>query len=728
MNYLIDLFNPDFSHAIIVTLLHSLWQSLLLAGVLYSMLFYVKKPNFRYVLSYSTLLLFFVVNVITFNLVNSQAEVNNLKNQEAIQHEVLVVGHSTLNADLNGLIGIPAHYLDYVFILWIIGLVFISLKMMGGLWYLIRLRALALPIDNSMVSDKLQELLSRTGMRIQIGLRMTAQIGSPVVTGIIKPLILFPIGSINALNLEETEAIIAHELAHIRRHDYLMNIIQVFIETLYYFNPLLWWISRIIREERENACDDMACDIIHNKFQYVNALVRMKEIEMQNGKMILSFSGNKNQLFNRINRILGNPVQKSFIMEKITVLLVSMILIFFFSSAKMTHDYTVEENLCDEEGIFTELLEMKPPQDSIPAKKKVKKTIIKEEGGKTVEMTVENGKVKNLKIDDKKVPDTEFDAHKDLIKELEKELDGNSQERNLWTKDKGNRVIFENADGEDTEVEVFSDLLKYKSKHKTKSPFYRYHADKIVVESETDENGNTILKIESKDDEDPIIIQVPDDGGSVIIEGEEMLDGQRAIIIDEDYSVVSPRIAERIRVHPKFKGFQFRFDEDASKAYFKSLEEFNKDKMVWADDANVFFYDQKKMKDHKFDEQDFIYQYEIAKDNHAKAKARIKGMKDRRASVFTFPDNEVKFKYREFEPFFLNSSSIGSNQIEKKLMKDGLISDTENYEFKMTDKKLKINGKKQSRDVFESYKSFIEERMGKEVKGDFNMHIKKNNT
>ncbi|HXB35471.1 MAG TPA: M56 family metallopeptidase, partial [Puia sp.] len=129
----------------------------------------------------------------------------------------------------------------------------------------------------------------------------------PIVFGQLKPVILLPVGLLTQLAPEQVEAILLHELAHIRRSDYLVNLVQNVIETLFFFNPALLWLSSLIRDERENCCDDVAIDQLKNKKQYVESLVSFRERSLYSSSLsAVGFAGRKNSFLNRIRRIVEN--------------------------------------------------------------------------------------------------------------------------------------------------------------------------------------------------------------------------------------------------------------------------------------------------------------------------------------------------------------------------------------------------------------------------------------
>jgi len=116
-------------------------------------------------------------------------------------------------------------------------------------------------------------------------------------------MILLPASALTGLSSEQLEAIFAHELAHIRRNDYLLNILQTIVEILGFYHPAVWWISHKIRAERENCCDDLAVSISGDRVCYARALTSMEEIRARHGQLAVAAGGGN--LFKRIYRLLG---------------------------------------------------------------------------------------------------------------------------------------------------------------------------------------------------------------------------------------------------------------------------------------------------------------------------------------------------------------------------------------------------------------------------------------
>ena len=127
----------------------------------------------------------------------------------------------------------------------------------------------------------------------------------PTVIGWLKPVVLLPASALAGLAPNQMEAILAHELAHIRRHDYIVNLLQTVVETLLFYHPAVWWLSRRIRAERENCCDDLAVSLCGDPVAYAAALAELEGLRSTTGELVLAATGGS--LLQRVRRLLGVP-------------------------------------------------------------------------------------------------------------------------------------------------------------------------------------------------------------------------------------------------------------------------------------------------------------------------------------------------------------------------------------------------------------------------------------
>jgi bla regulator protein BlaR1 len=160
--------------------------------------------------------------------------------------------------------------------------------------------------------ERLSTLCSKLHISKNVRLKLAERTFSPFTAGFLKPMIIFPIAMINRLSPEQVEAILLHELAHIRRGDYLLNIIQKIMEAILFFNPMIWLIAKDLKKEREFACDDLVLEHNTNPETYAKALLHIAESQLKDCNLgIAATDGNKYTLFNRIKRITNMKTENT---------------------------------------------------------------------------------------------------------------------------------------------------------------------------------------------------------------------------------------------------------------------------------------------------------------------------------------------------------------------------------------------------------------------------------
>lgn len=321
MNALSQLLSSSWIQAIGWTLLHSLWQGLvcftLVALALRSIP--TKYSGLRYSIATAGLLLLFSASVVTFFQVQPEAP-STAVTESVFSESLHVIKISVDTISLSGLVRMLTAILPFIVIAWGIGAFAFSLKVMGGYWYINNIRTNATPLDNFW-SDRVQALASALTIRRFVLLAESPFVQAPVVIGYLKPVILMPVGLISGLSIDQVESILIHELIHIRRGDYLVNIIQSFLEALFFFNPFVWIISSLVRREREHCCDDTVVKIQGKPLVYVHALATLEEARLARTALAVSLADNKNHLLHRIKRIMEKSVQNYSGREKIVPLL-----------------------------------------------------------------------------------------------------------------------------------------------------------------------------------------------------------------------------------------------------------------------------------------------------------------------------------------------------------------------------------------------------------------------
>ena len=196
-------------------------------------------------------------------------------------------------------------WLPLLVMAWLTGVIVLSLRLMSGWLWVQRLKS----HGTSPASDDWPHIAQRLCRRLHIArhvrLLESTIVDVPTVIGWMKPVILMPASVLAGLNPHQLEAILAHELAHIRRHDYLVNLLQTVVETLLFYHPAVWWLSRRIRAERENCCDDLAVSLCGDPYTYARALADLEGLRSPRRPLVMAANGAS--LVQRVRRLLGAP-------------------------------------------------------------------------------------------------------------------------------------------------------------------------------------------------------------------------------------------------------------------------------------------------------------------------------------------------------------------------------------------------------------------------------------
>ncbi len=201
--------------------------------------------------------------------------------------------------------GAPIPWMDWFVVAWAIGVLLSAVRLAGG-WAQARrlLREDAFAADDRW-TEAVTRIAARLGIRRPVRLLESARVQVPIVIGALQPVLLLPASALSGLAPAQIEAVLAHELAHIRRHDYLINLLQSAVETLLFYHPAVWWVSHTIRVEREHCCDDLAVSACGDAVLYARALTAIETMRQEHGGLALAVSDGS--LLARVRRLLGVP-------------------------------------------------------------------------------------------------------------------------------------------------------------------------------------------------------------------------------------------------------------------------------------------------------------------------------------------------------------------------------------------------------------------------------------
>jgi len=425
------LFSDESVRAFCWTLLHSLWQGLLLALLAALVLFFAKKATaaVRYRLLGFLLMAFIGGVCLTFNLQWRHELDQAISGKPVVLIEGKILSElSDAAAAKQPLFGVVSRdYIDEgiaffnahastICLLWMLVFMLKCLKMGLDVYLIRRLRYRGAVAPALEWQHRVQELTKKLSLRSPVSLLESRFVHVPSVIGILKPVILIPIGMLAQLPEEQVEAILLHELAHIRRQDFLVNLLQHFAETIFFFNPAVLWVSTLLREEREHCCDEMAVAAMNHKSSYLNALLHFQELNLSGASYAAAFPGtHRGQLLYRVQRILGLGNTKTLNnMEKITLIAcVFMAGLFWLlpvddvqAQTKTQEKQRISSVNIIGDGTTTEPQEM----------------TIREANGKTYVLKRVDGKVKEMSIDGQKVPESEFGNYAEMVNKIDAEI------------------------------------------------------------------------------------------------------------------------------------------------------------------------------------------------------------------------------------------------------------------------------------------------------------------
>ena len=253
-----------------LALLHFIWQGSLLALAAAVALWLARRrtPAARYMMACAALIAMVACPIVTGYLAASvgspmpiagESGSGSASGPQSASGDVPEAGPPVLRFMRGQSGGWPerSSLLTLIAWFWAAGVAVLTIRMAAG-WRRIRtLQRLALATDASAWQHAADRLAARFHVRTAVHVVETALIDAPAVVGWLKPVILLPVAALASLSPAQVEAILAHELAHVRRADFVVNLVQTIAETLLFFDPAVWWVSARIRAEREHSCDDV---------------------------------------------------------------------------------------------------------------------------------------------------------------------------------------------------------------------------------------------------------------------------------------------------------------------------------------------------------------------------------------------------------------------------------------------------------------------------------------
>ncbi|MCG8700379.1 MAG: M56 family metallopeptidase, partial [Bacteroidales bacterium] len=307
-----NLLSEKLTYALGMMLLHFVWQGVCVAVFLAMVLVVFRKssPQSRYNVSVVALLLFPLLTVATlFYHLNAY--------DFMVESGALQLGGGDAKGGsvsiLDRIIALYVNYLPIIVAVWLFGMIVMLLRSLGNLIIIQRLKSYYLRSLSDELKEKITYITTQMSLKRKVKAFISEKAGTPMIIGHFKPVLLLPSTAVHKLSNDELDVVLQHELAHVKRNDYLVNILQISIEILFFFHPATWWISNIIRREREECCDMYAIREEKDKILLAKALTSIQEMQLETPSFAMSLLGNRNNLLKRIKNMFKNrPVIPSF--------------------------------------------------------------------------------------------------------------------------------------------------------------------------------------------------------------------------------------------------------------------------------------------------------------------------------------------------------------------------------------------------------------------------------
>ena len=399
------------------TILHSLWQATLLAGLLWLISRQPRLPaRSRYAVAYGLLLLQCVLSIGTF----LHYRTPNSRIEAAVRQAMVdFVALPTASAPAVDTLYTPEFWMAALVSCWVLAMAVGSIRLSVSLWQVKGLRRTAganLPAE---LEHQVRYLAGRIGYFGPLCLRASDAVGAPLLVGHLKPMLLFPVALVNQLSTEESETVILHELAHLRRYDHWFNLLQCLIEVVFYYHPAVHWIGARIREEREHCCDDLVLRYGPGRLPYARALLHFGNATAATPATLSLTDGGG--LLGRVRRFL-NQQEISYRMKSRILLLPVLAAIVLVATAAYVPALSSEE---------LSALEMEPTSPapiviggaetlvaSIDTLPRGNHQVTKISDGKTTRLRVEDGEIKEFELEGRQIPEEQFPDYEDEAEEL----------------------------------------------------------------------------------------------------------------------------------------------------------------------------------------------------------------------------------------------------------------------------------------------------------------------
>lgn len=310
------------------TLIHATWQIAGLVLLYVGIKFITPKATVRYWSGLGLLFTQFFVSLITGFLVYQPTVVISKSLQ--FTHPVQLSFSEQISTYINA-------HIDLIFGLWAAGVTLLFVKLVANYLFTTQLKNSNLNKFNFQLIDLLNGVKERLNINRSVEIFETTAVTVPMIIGTLQPVILLPVAVVSGLSVRQLEIIIAHELAHLQRYDFALNILQSFVEILFFFHPALWFLSSEIRQEREYCCDETAVSSHEDRILLAKTLASIQE-NSRPVSLAMAFGKKKLSLLERVQRILGVNEKRSHAKESLWLMAGLVVVFMAFSQGEKVVD------------------------------------------------------------------------------------------------------------------------------------------------------------------------------------------------------------------------------------------------------------------------------------------------------------------------------------------------------------------------------------------------------
>lgn len=406
------------------TIIHAIWQILCFGLVYFLVSIFTKNAIHRYRTGLIIMTLQFAISIATFGWVYRNVEVSNtgiFLETKAFTLSFFAQTMFYFKQNLPLIVG-----------LWSLGFLMLSLKMLTGYIWIVNLKNKSRVEITQNLSVIFESLKTKMGIEKSILLKSSSLIDVPLMMGYFKPVVLLPISILSGFSVNQIEIILAHELAHIKRGDYLINLLQSFLDIVYFYHPVFWVISAQIRKEREICTDQLALQYAGDKILLANTLVQLQETKIT-PSLALAFGKKQSAFTERIHRILGLKSSRSFPKESLWILIGLLVTFFAVAQNKKT-EKTMKVPKSHSVAIADTLL---PTENSISISTDQNNFTIKDKklffNGKEIELSPEKKVIVDQHLDALEEHKKQMNFQSKLMEEQSKLMEEQSKKMSDWS-------------------------------------------------------------------------------------------------------------------------------------------------------------------------------------------------------------------------------------------------------------------------------------------------------